>query len=90
MLTFLSALDRPHPRALARLMWPDSPAWQKRTASRAQARAGALGATMPMKAATMLWRLRDKGLTEVEGEYGSEWSITEAGRRALHQPATGA
>jgi hypothetical protein len=49
-------------REVARLMWPDSPGWDKRSRRRSTPAGGALGATMPMKAGTVLNRLRDAGL----------------------------
>jgi hypothetical protein len=49
-------------RAVARALWPDSPAWNKRTRRGATHAGGALGATMPMKAGALLWRMRSLGL----------------------------
>lgn len=68
-------------RQVARLMWPESPAWTKRTHRRgASGGAGAVGGTMPMKAAAVLWRLHAAGLVD---EDDRRWSLTAAGRRAL-------
>ncbi len=39
------------PRALAKALWPDSPAWERRTRFGAVGNQGALGGTMPMKRA---------------------------------------
>lgn len=50
------------PRRLAELLWPDSPAWQRRTRFGAVSNQGALGGTMPMNAAKLLWRLHDHGM----------------------------
>lgn len=50
------------PAQLARLMWPDSPAWHRRTKGRRTGTiAGAVGGTMPMLGAKVLWALLDKG-----------------------------
>lgn len=45
------------PRDFARLMWPDSEAWDKPTRG-AGNHLGGMGATMPMKGARMLWTLQ--------------------------------
>lgn len=45
------------PRELARLMWPDSVGWAKRSRRGSTHAGGALGATMPMKGAVLLHRL---------------------------------
>lgn len=51
------------PREFARLMWPDSPAWNRRSrGARGSNRSGAMAGTMPMNGARMLWKLRDLGL----------------------------
>lgn len=44
----------------ARAMWPDSPAWNRRT-HRHDGKSGAVGGTMPMVGARMLYRLCDEG-----------------------------
>lgn len=49
------------PRSFAQLMWPDSPAWGHRTRKRG-GRTGAIGGTMPMRGARMLWTLHGLGL----------------------------
>lgn len=49
------------PREFAQLMWPDSPAWRKRTRGRDR-HPGAMAGTMPMNGARLLWKLRDLGL----------------------------
>lgn len=43
-----------HPRGLAKVLWPDSPAWQQRTRRYGANRNGAVGGTMPMKAEALL------------------------------------
>lgn len=68
------------PRELAMRRWPDSPGWKKRT-RKFGGHTGAVGGTMPMKAATVLWRLLDRGLAS-KGDH-NEWSITDKGRRVL-------
>lgn len=65
------------PRALARLLWPDSPAWTQRT------RMNALGGTMPMNAAQILWRLHRAGLATIDDR--DLWTITPAGRREISE-----
>jgi hypothetical protein len=71
-------------REVARAMWPDSPGWERRSRRRATPASGALGATMPMKAGTMLWRLGERGLVAGERHMGSSvWWITAEGRNAL-------
>lgn len=74
------------PRDVARLLWPDSPAWTKRTRRYGTGHNGAMGGTMPMKAATMLHRLAAAGLASDRGGEVSEWRITDAGRRVLENP----
>ncbi len=73
------------PRQLAMLMWPDSPGWEKRSRRGSTPAGGALGATMPMKGATMLWRLRDKGLVRLSDTilHAQLWEITAKGQEAL-------
>lgn len=71
------------PRDLARLRWPDSPAWGRRTRFGAVSNQGAMGGTMPMKAATVLHRLADKGLAVRVGTWhdplANQWQPTPAG-----------
>ena len=66
------------PRKLAELLWPDSPAWEKRTRFRATSNQGALGGTMPMNAAKLLWKLREHRLV-VQDDY--VWRLLPAGER---------
>lgn len=66
------------PRQIAHALWPDSPAWERRTNMRG-GRNGAVGGTMPMKAATLLWRLADRGLASQDD---GGWRLTDAGLRA--------
>lgn len=62
-LDILRAADHPmSPREFALAMWPDSPAWEKRTRKFGGRDPGAIGGTMPMKGASLLWRLYDLGL----------------------------
>lgn len=71
------------PGQLARLRWPDSPAWNRRTRFGAVANQGAMGGTMPMKAATVLHRLADRGLARRVGssydDLANLWQPTERG-----------
>lgn len=61
-------------RAIAAAMWPDSPAWKRRTRFGAVSNQGAMGGTMPMKAAQILHRLADKGLIERRFDrYSTTW-----------------
>lgn len=71
------------PREVAERMWPDSPGWAQRSRRHATAAGGALGATMPMKGATMLWKLRDRGLAHLTDT--NLWQITEEGKIVLAQ-----
>ena len=75
------------PREVAKAMWPDSVGWSKRTRKYGTNDPGALGGTMPMKAATVLWRLEDRGLAVRVGAsydvFANLWQITEHGRRVL-------
>ncbi len=72
-------------RFIAKDMWPDSPAWSQRTRGR-NGRNGAVGGTMPMKAATVLWRLHERGLVDYDDAW-SAWSVTDKGRTVLSDPA---
>ena len=81
------------PRQLAKMRWPDSPAWSKRTRKFGTNDPGAVGGTMPMKAATVLWRLAGHGLAmKVGASYDSManlWMPTDKGLRWLaenHDP----
>ena len=68
------------PRQFAKQMWPDSPAWDKRTSPRQQT--GAMGGTMPMNGAKMLWRLKSMNLASIDwATY--QWSPTAYGREVL-------
>lgn len=70
------------PRAFARKMWPDSPAWNRVThRGGAGGPGGAQGGTMPMKGARMLWTLHRLGLayTPLLSPV-SEWKPTAWGR----------
>ncbi len=62
-VAILREQDQPiAPREFAQLMWPDSPAWNRRTRFHATSNQGTIGGTMPMLGARMLWKLRDLGL----------------------------
>jgi len=69
-----------HPRDVARALWPDSPGWEQRARRGSTAAGGALGATMPMKAATVLWRLHARGCAQ---ETSGRWRVTALGRAVL-------
>lgn len=74
------------PRDVARILWPDSPAWEHRTWHRGTNHNGALGGTMPMNAAKILWRLWPTYVNRSLDWTGSDnglWEITDKGRRAL-------
>ena len=66
-------------------MWPDSPGWQKVSRRYATTSGGAKGATMPMKAAQLLWRLRDLGYARKRtgAVLENTWEPTDRGRAAL-------
>lgn len=74
------------PREVARQSWPDSVGWTK-TTRKYGGHTGAVGGTMPMKAATVLWRLHERGCArKVGASYDPSanlWEITEHGRRVL-------
>lgn len=70
------------PREVARAMWPDSPGWDKVSRRGSTPAGGARGATMPMKAATLLHRLWPHYTHQRPG-YGACWTITSKGREAL-------
>lgn len=81
----MGTAGRPHgyttPRPVARKLWPDSVGWTKRTRMYGTNRNGAVGGTMPMKAATLLWKLWPHFASCED----NRWSITDAGRRYLDQ-----
>lgn len=66
-------------RGMARMMWPDSPAWEKRTRRRGSNHPGQMGGTMPMLGARLLWALGDAGLLwhDTSGTTYS-WRVTPA------------
>lgn len=76
-LEILVKRKRVVPWEMAMEMWPDSPGWNRRSRRSSTPAGGALGATMPMKAATLLWRLHRKGLANLEGH--NRWSPTRSG-----------
>lgn len=61
------------PREFARALYPDSPGWNRVT-RKFGGNTGAMGGTMPMIGARMLWKLRDLGLAYPEG---SRWRAIE-------------
>lgn len=75
------------PGQMARLRWPHSEAWRRRTRKFGTNDPGAVGGTMPMKAATVLWRLHGMGLADRVGAsydpLANLWEPTEAGLRWL-------
>lgn len=78
------------PRRIAKQMWPDSPAWNRRTHRRGAGGGGAgtPGGTMPMKAGTMLRRLESDRLVSQYDPHRNRldeyrWWITPQGRAAL-------
>lgn len=75
------------PGQMARIRWPDSVGWKKRTRKFGTNDPGAVGGTMPMKAATVLWRLQAHGLADrVGASYDSLanlWEPTAKGLRWL-------
>jgi hypothetical protein len=70
------------PRQLAERLWPDSPAWDRRTRRYGANRNGALGGTMPMLAAKLLWRLEAQGYVRAPELDGYLWSVTASGEAA--------
>lgn len=81
------------PRQVAERLWPDSEAWHRRTRGRRTGTAnGAVGGTMPMKGAQLLWRLwnhryarllDERDYRHLAGRPHNLWTITDAGRQAL-------
>lgn len=88
VLTHLAA-EPLAPRQIAERLWPDSPGWQNRTRRYGTNRNGALGGTMPMLAAKILWRLRDDGLVREPESDAYLWRITDRGRAAIATPDDG-
>ena len=70
------------PREIAKRLWPDSPGWTRRSDRGATDAGGALGATMPMKAATLLWRLHRLGLADHDYTR-NVWEPTSKGRQVI-------
>lgn len=71
------------PAQIARMLWPDSDGWKRASNRGATTAGGAMGATMPMKAAVVLRRLRELRCAEIHPVGRNRWSITQGGRRAL-------
>ncbi|KQO98614.1 hypothetical protein [Leifsonia sp. Leaf264] len=72
-------------RELAKQLWPDSPAWDRRTRGRSGNRNGALGGTLPMKGAKAGHDMVNLGYARVlYTEYSQPlFSITDTGRAVL-------
>lgn len=81
------------PRQVAERLWPDSEAWHRRTRGRRTGTVnGAVGGTMPMKGAQLLWRLHERRYARLldehdyrhlAGQSHNLWTITHDGRQAL-------
>lgn len=72
------------PREVALALWPDSEAWGKRTRGRRTGTiAGAVGGTMPMKAARLLWALHERGLAAKEDGDSNLWFLSSLGAQVL-------
>jgi hypothetical protein len=81
-VTDRSSFSRMTGRSMAKALWPNSPAWEKRTRRRGGGnQSGAVGGTMPMKGAKVLWDFQTEGLAFQEID--REWTISERGRQAL-------
>lgn len=77
-------------RAIARILWPDSPAWNRRTrGSNARAGGNAMAGTMPMLGAKAARTLQDHGLLVEESSsiHQSSWRLSRRGRRYLEEHA---
>lgn len=70
-----------YPMEVARILWPDSRGWKVRSNRGSTAAGGALGATMPMKAAVLLWRLERRGCARHDQH--NQWFATSLGRDVL-------
>lgn len=79
--------QRVSPSSLAKHLWPDSEAWQRRTRHYGSNHPGQRGGTMPMKAGRLLARLASMGLALDErgpdNHWVSAWRITPEGVRVL-------
>lgn len=79
---------RDHPRCTSREvawhLWPDSPAWGKRT-RKFRGQQGAVGGTMPMLGGRLLWRLLDLGFASRDRTPSGVplWEPSISGLRAL-------
>lgn len=71
------------PAQIARMLWPDSDGWKRASNRGSTPAGGAMGATMPMKAAVVLRRLRELRCAEIHPVGRNRWAITQAGRSAL-------
>lgn len=72
-----------YPAQLARLMWPDSAAWGKRTRKFGGKDPGAMGGTMPMKAGSLLYRMEGAGLVMQRrlNDTDYSWQLTTKGEQ---------
>lgn len=72
------------PKDLAMALWPDSEAWTKRNRGRRTGTiSGAVGGTMPMKGARLLWALHARGLAMKEDGDRNLWFVSALGRQVL-------
>lgn len=78
-------------RTVASALWPDSPAWNKRTRKHGTNDPGAIGGTMPMKGARAARELNELGLVHINytEHHQALFRISEAGRRLLEQIEAG-
>lgn len=88
ILTFLRDVSREDGatgRMVARMLWPDSPAWRRMSAGWN----GAEGKTMPAHAGALCWRLQKQGLVRTRFDDMSRtlFYISDAGRKALDSMA---
>lgn len=75
-------------RAIAKILWPDSTAWNRRTrGSNARAGGNAMAGTMPMLGAKAARALGYEGLLSEHSSshHQSSWRMSERGRRYLDE-----
>lgn len=70
------------PRQIALVLWPNSPAWDRRP-HRADGHFGGRGGTMPMNAGRLLRYLYSRGLVR-RHEKRNLWSLTARGLDTIH------
>jgi hypothetical protein len=73
--------DMVSPRLVALELWPSSPAWDRRP-RHINGSFGGMGATMPMKAGVLLWRLSARGLVQHHPKRNL-WAMTDTGLRVV-------